>query len=141
MLASYGVFNGLRVALRPPINIGILALSDTAPHWAAWEKYYKKFINCRSRLNNQHSFNAAIELENLPSSLGPARCNWITTLSAPSWNSELKLLCEPNSKAIPLSVVHMAGPDKKKIYKLKTLDNRTISTDLTYSKITSYCSK
>ena len=35
MMAAYGPIRGLRVALRPAMNIGILALSDRAPHWDA----------------------------------------------------------------------------------------------------------
>lgn len=135
MVASYGFIKGLKVATRPVINIGILSLSDTAPHWDAWVRYYQEFINRRGRVNNQHSFNAALELEHLPSHLAPARCNWITTLSDPYWNPETKMLCEPNAGAKPLSVVHMAGPDKKKTYQLKMPAGGVFPTDLTYNTI------
>lgn len=135
MVTSFGVWNGLKVAFKPAMNIGILALSDTAPHWEHWIDYYQHFIAKRGKVNNQHSFNAAVELEHLPCFSAPARCNWITTLSAPAWNPATKMLCEPNSGAIPLSVIHMAGPDKRKPYTLQTTDGKTITTSLTYSAI------
>jgi hypothetical protein len=137
MMTAYGVMNGLKVCFKPSINIGILALSDKAPHWEAWIRYYQEFIRKRGKVNNQHSFNAALELEHLPHFLAPARTNWITTLSTPMWNSELNMVCEPNKGAIPLSVIHLAGPKKDAPYALKTTAGGEISTPLTYNVIKS----
>lgn len=84
MIASYGLLNGVKVAYKPTINIGLIALSDTAPHWQAWINHYTDMIVKRGKTNlDQHAFNAAIELDNLPAAHIPARNNWVTTLSAP----------------------------------------------------------
>ena len=130
---TYGLVTGVRQALKPAINIGILALSDTAPHWQAWIDHYQRFIRQRRKINlDQHAFNGAIEFENLPHALLSAQCNWICTLSPPVWDEENKLLCEPGTGA-PLSVLHLAGPDKRRIYDLRKKGGGMISTPLTYT--------
>lgn len=133
MMASFGIINGLKVAYPPAINIGLVALSDTAPHWDAWIRYYKIMIDKRHKTNlDQHAFAAAIELDHLPAALLPARTNWITTLSAPYWDAKNKMLCEPKaSNTKPLSVIHMAGPDKRRDYELRTLDGSILRTPVT----------
>jgi hypothetical protein len=141
MMACYGPINGMRVAMKPSINIGILALSDTAPHWEQWISYYKTFIDRRARVNNQHSFNAALELENLPYFQAPARCNWITVLSTPKWDADKQMLCEPGLMQKPLSIIHMAGPRKDAPYDMKTLQGGKITMSLTYSSIQSHKNK
>ena len=134
MIATYGPVTGLKLGMKPAINNGIVALSDKAPHWAAWTKHYEKIITRRKKLNlEQHALNAAIELEHLPYALLPARCNWICTLSAPSWDKEKKLFCEPNADASPLSVLHLAGPDKRRTYQVSQTSGGTLATPVTYS--------
>lgn len=135
MIAAYGLIKGIKIAVQPVINIGILALSASAPHWDSWIKYYKIFIERRKKANNQHSFNAAIVLDKLPFYMAPARCNWITVLSDPIWNPKTKMLCEQNKLAIPLSVVHLAGPDKNKAYTLRQTSGGTFKTKLTFNEI------
>jgi len=135
MVASYGVVKGRKVALLPVANIGIMALSSNAPHWEVWKKYYQKFIDKRGKVNNQHSFNAALVLEKLDYYCAPARCNWITVLSDPFWNPKTKMLCEPNQGAAPLSVIHLAGPGKSKKYNLKQTNGGFYRTKLTYHEI------
>lgn len=134
MIASYGLLNGFRVAFKPAINIGIVALSDTAPHWQAWIDAYRDMIVRRGKTTlDQHAFNAALELNRLPSALIPARYNWICTLSPPRWDAARKLFCEPNSTGKPLSVLHLAGPDKRRVYQLKTTTGEDYATALTYA--------
>jgi len=133
MMAGYGVFNGLKVAYKPAINIGIVALRNDAPHWQAWRDDYQRIINCRGKINlDQHAFNAMIELHGFSSHEAPARNNWICTLSPPHWDPQRKLFCEPNAKAHPLSVLHLAGPDKSRPYDITLTSGGTIQTPLTY---------
>lgn len=136
MIAAYGFWRGFKVARKPVINIGIMALSDTAPHWEAWLKHYRDMIETRRRVNiDQHAFNAAVELDHLPCAFVDARCNWIPTLSSPSWNPERKLLCEPNTAAQPISIIHLAGPNKKRVYSLDQTTGGSIDTALGYTEI------
>jgi len=134
MMATYGAITGFRLGMKPAINNGIVALSDTAPHWKAWTHHYERIISKRKQLNlEQHALNAAIELEHLPYALLPARCNWICTLSTPAWDKTRKIFCEPNKNIIPLSVLHLAGPDKRRSYQIRDVSGDTFSTPLTYS--------
>lgn len=133
MIAAYGLLAGVRQARKPAVNIGIMALADTAPHWQKWINHYKIFIDKRRKINlDQHAFNAALEFESLPYALVPARCNWIGVLSAPLWNEDRRLLCEPNARRRPLSVLHLAGPNKRRIYHLGTTRGGAVDTALTY---------
>jgi hypothetical protein len=45
------------------------------------------------------------------------------------------MLCEQNKLAIPLSVVHLAGPDKNKAYTLRQTSGGTFKTKLTFNEI------
>jgi hypothetical protein len=136
LIASYGLLDGVKTAIRPPTNIGLMALKDTAPHWEAWIRYYEDLISKRGKANlDQHAFNAALELEHLPYACVPARCNWISTLSAPWWNTEQKKLCEPNSSLTPISVLHLAGPNKLRPYHVKRDGRAPVVTALNYKAI------
>lgn len=136
MILSYGAWNGVRVARKPSFNIGIFCLSDTAPHWDIWIKYFKLSLKRLGKINmDQHAFNAAIELANLPYHHAPARCNWIPVLSAPWWDEKNKLLCEPIKNGKPLSIIHLAGPDKKRPYSLQTENGIALETSLNFSAL------
>lgn len=137
MVVSYGLIEGIRVAHKPAINIGILALADTAPHWEAWIRHYRAMIVERGIVNlDQHAFNAAVEIEHLPTALLPARYNWICTLSPPVWDDHRKQLCEPDKAFAPLSVVHLAGPDKQRPYAIRSRHGAPQMTPLTFPAIT-----
>jgi hypothetical protein len=136
MVATYGPIDGVMQAAKPAVNIGIMALSDTAPHWQGWVRHYKRFIDKRRRVNlDQHAFNAALDFEDLPYALVPARCNWICTLSTPVWDSERNMFCEPNEAATPLSVLHLAGPNKRRAYRIKEMSGGIVDMPLTYDTL------
>jgi hypothetical protein len=131
MLRVCGPVTGFRIARKPAINIGVMALAANAPHWDAWRTLYERFIERCKRVNlDQHAFNAAVELYRLPYSLVPSRCNWIPRLSVPVWNADQSRLHEPAGE--PLSVVHLAGPDKHERYRLQCAGGEKIGTSLTY---------
>lgn len=133
MLTSWGIVGGLRVAMPAAINAGIYAIRADAPHWAAWRKDYQYMIDTRKKLNmDQHAFNATIVLRRMPHLLAAPVCNWICTLSPPRWNPETRQFVTPDTAAKPLSVLHLAGPDKRRIYQLQKTAGGTIDTALTY---------
>jgi len=133
MVAAYGL-DGFKFAYKPAINIGIVALSEKSLHWDAWIKNYSYMIHNRHRVNvDQHSFVAAVERDHLPVASLPAECNWICTLSSPIWDKEKKLFCSPGKNSRPLSVMHLAGGDKRRLYKLKTTDSNDLSASLDYA--------
>lgn len=133
MVASFGLLDGLRCSFTTSINIGVLCLKDTAPHWGEWQRYYAKALQRTGKVNmDQHAFLAAVHLGGLPTAFLPARFNWLPHLSCPAWNPETKLLCEPAAPHRPLSVVHLAGPRKDRPYELARLNGGSFATSLTY---------
>lgn len=120
MISAFGPIKGASVAARKTMNIGLVALTDTAPLWDSWAKHYVHMIERTKRVNiDQHAFNAAVYLDHIPTTFVPFRNNWIPLLVAPIWDAERKLLCEPQS-GTPLSVIHLAGPNKKRTYSLQS---------------------
>ncbi len=133
MLASFGPLDGLRCSLVTSINIGVVCLTDTAPHWDAWKQLYTQALERTGKVNmDQHAFLAAIHLRGLPTSFLAARFNWLPHLSCPIWNPQLRLLCEPVAPHRPLSVIHLAGPRKDRPYELTRLNGGSFATSLTY---------
>lgn len=139
MMLSYGAFDGIRVARKPTINTGILAIKNGAPHWGKWIARYEQAITKARKINlDQHSFNAAVELDNLPVYHADTKCNWVVTLSPPHIDPKTKRLYKPDGSGVPLSIVHLAGPDKRRIYNLKTIDGKTAQFPLSYADLKPY---
>jgi hypothetical protein len=135
MLGAYGLA-GVKLALVRSINIGVLCLTDTAPHWNAWIRAYSRALERMGKVNlDQHAFLAAIHLDKLATTLLPARYNWLPHLSRPIWNPVTQLLCEPVAPYRPLSVVHLAGPQKDRPYQLEQLGGGNLATRLTYPEM------
>ena len=134
MILQCGPWDGMRIARKPSINIGVMALAAHAPHWARWRELYAQFIARSGKVNlDQHAFNAAVDLHGLPHALVPSRCNWIPRLSVPVWNPRTGYLHEPGGE--PLSVVHLAGADKTRPYRLTSLEGERIGTALTFDAL------
>jgi hypothetical protein len=113
MVASFGPIDGLRCSLVPSINIGVVCLKDTAPHWDAWKRLYVKALARTGKVNmDQHAFLAAIHLGQLPTAF---------------------MLCEPAAPHRALSVIHLAGPRKDRPYEVNRLNGGSFATSLTYS--------
>lgn len=133
MIKAFGPIKGASVACRKTMNIGLVALTDTAPHWNLWIDYYTRMIERTNRVNiDQHAFNAAVYLENIPTSFIPFRNDWIPLLLPPVWDAERRLLCEPET-GTPISVIHLAGPDKKRTYTLTARPSGEFVSQLSFS--------
>lgn len=136
MVATWGLRDGLLLSLQPSINIGLLCLRDTAPHWDAWIRAYTHALERAGKVNlDQHAFLAAVHLENLATTFVPARYNWLPHLSCPVWNPETHQLCEPEAPYRPISVLHLAGPDKDRPYRIPVLGGGSIESSLVYPAI------
>jgi hypothetical protein len=118
-LLAFGPYDGLRLALQPSINIGIVALTSTAPHWKLWATYYKRTIIRTGKVNlDQHALHAAMCNAEVSTEFVEAVHNWLPILSTPYWNEETSRLYEPGQKRNEISVIHLAGPDKQRAYSL-----------------------
>lgn len=134
--AGYGPWDAARLSLRAGINIGVIAIQDTAPHWEAWVSHYTRLIRKTDKLNmDQHALVGAVRLEGLPVSFVDARCNWICTMSTPEWDPDRRLMCEPGRRRRPLSVLHLAGPDKTRIYTVPCHGQVDLQTPLTLDAV------
>ncbi|HEX7114002.1 MAG TPA: hypothetical protein VF193_02625 [Steroidobacter sp.] len=139
MLASFGPIAGARCSLSPSINIGVLCLKDTAPHWDAWTRRYTQALRRTGKVNmDQHAFLAAIVLDDLDTAWLPARFNWLPHLSCPVWDERSRLLCEPAPPYRPLSVIHLAGPRKDRSYEVSWVSGGSFATSLTYPAMQPY---
>jgi hypothetical protein len=132
---AFGALKTLRLVFPPVMNIGLLALSSGAPHWDRWSSRYAQIIRKTGKVNlDQHAFNAAVHLDKLDTEFLPATDNWQPILSAPVWDASRSLLCEPGGANRPISVVHLAGPDKTRNYKLP---GSTVDMPLSYNSVIS----
>jgi hypothetical protein len=130
---AFGLQDGLRVVLKPSVNIGVLALSATAPHWEAWKSRYTTAVRRTGKLNlDQHAMHAAIFADGLGAKFLPARFNWQPVLSSPWWDPVDLCLREPIRSGERISIVHLTGPSKERRYSL--LGSRA-DTSLQYSCI------
>ena len=118
-ILAFGAKDGLRLALQPSINIGIVALAAGAPHWQSWVARYRRTIERTGKINlDQHALQAAMCLDGPTATFVDAAHNWLPILSTPYWDAARCCLCEPGPKRSVLSVVHLAGPDKRRAYAL-----------------------
>ena len=129
---AFGATKGLHLILMSSVNIGILSLSSSAPHWSKWLERYIQAIQRTAKINlDQHAFHAAIHLDGLQTTFLPATDNWIPILSVPAWDATRRRLCEPSQERKPISVIHLAGPDKDRAYELSA----SIHSPLRYSNM------
>jgi len=132
MLALYGRFLGTYLCIRSSINIGVLAIDATAPHWLLWKKRVWEAVERVKRLDiEQHAFFATFYFDHLDVQFMPARFNWICTLSTPVWDADRGLFCVPGKRQDPISVLHLAGPAKTREYNVATRAGATVKTQLT----------
>lgn len=109
---SFGLWRGLYLWSRKRVNNGLFALRGDAPHWQAWEKRYAESVQASKKFYSQIPMTAAIYLDRLPIEYVSGHFNWITSRAAPHFDAEAGVFCTPYDDHAPLSVIHLAGPDK-----------------------------
>jgi len=131
---GFGLVDGMRGGvLFDPINIGLVAIHHDAPHWKRYRERHQATIDRTGKINlDQHSCHATIALDGMPAKFVHARHNWLPILSRPTWDAGRNLLCDPAPGGEPLSVIHLAGPDKMAKRKLRVLGGGEISIPLNY---------
>jgi hypothetical protein len=131
LIRTFGPTRGIQLCLRTSLNIGILALSSAAPHWDAWSRRYAESIDRTGKLTlDQHAFYAAVHLDKIDTSFLAASDNWQPILSVPAWDEAELCLCEPGPYPTKISIIHLAGPDKERLYQLG--GRRSRATTLRY---------
>ena len=145
---AYGLSEGYHYGHNVILNVGAFALRGDAPHWQLWSDNYARALH-RTRLNpwaykdkiecflvDQTSLNRAVFVQNAPTTLLPAYCNWFCGKGTPMFDAEKHLVIEPYEPHQALGIVHLAGKGmKERVWTLKTLQGGTIATRLTYTGV------
>lgn len=130
----FGFRDGLRHSLGKPINSGAFALRADAVHWDAWQQRYQQAVMRAGRANlDQHALMATLCLDGLPASYLSSTHNWICVRSQPIWDDRRQVFCRPQPPFEPISVLHLAGRQKRGVHAIKTLDGSIRSMPLTYA--------
>jgi hypothetical protein len=131
---GFGLLDGLRGGLlNRAINIGLVAIHRDAPHWARYRQRHQAAIDRTGKINlDQHACHAALALDKLPVTYVPAIYNWQPVLSMPHWDPMRAALCEPRAGGRVLSVVHLAGRNKRDVQRLRTTEGGSVEMALTY---------
>lgn len=130
----FGLADGLRLCLTRPINSGAFALHADAPHWSAWQARYRDAVMRANRANlDQHALAATLCLDRLPADYLDSSLNWICARSQPIWDDDRQVFCRPSPPFEPISVLHLAGRQKKGLHQIKTLRGGVRSMKLTYA--------
>lgn len=131
----FGAVDGLRLCLGHQVNSGAFALRADAPHWAAWQQRYQWAVMKAGRANlDQHALMATLCLDALPVSYLDSTQNWICARSQPIWDDDRQLFCRPSPPFEPISVLHLAGRQKKGVHEIKTLSGGIKAMPLTYAQ-------
>ncbi len=130
----FGLWQGLKLCLSRPINSGVFALKADAPHWPVWQERYQQAVNRAHRVNlDQHALMATLCLDALPCRYLNSTHNWICTRSQPLWDEARQVFCRPYPPYDSISVLHLAGRHKHKLWNIKTLDGSTEPMHLSYT--------
>ncbi len=131
----FGLRQGLKLCLGRPINSGVFALRANAPHWSAWQMRYQQAVNRAQRVNlDQHALMATLGLDGLPCHYLNSTNNWICARSQPLWDEARQVFCRPCPPYEAISVLHLAGRHKHKLWNIKTLDGSMEPMHLSYSE-------
>jgi hypothetical protein len=134
MFAGFGLEAGIRMLGHPPINEGVWAARADHPIWYFWQVHYERVLRRTGKANlDQHIVHLLAARREVKMSLVPCEFNWICTRAAPVLDTRRNLLLSPRTLQ-PLSVLHLAGPDKERLYTLATLDGGTVKRRLTFEQ-------
>jgi hypothetical protein len=129
---SFGFSTGLNLYCQKAINAGVFALHRDALHWESWIKYYQHALSRRPRSFNQLSLYAAVYLDNLPIHYLSGAYNWVCSRACPMFDERDHSLRVPYPPFERISLVHLAGPGKRRRHRLRTLQGNHVERDLLY---------
>ncbi len=122
-LLGYGIPKGLWLLSRPHVNAGFFAIHHDAPHWQAWATCYARAIARSGKLvpHDQFALNEALHggAGKLQTCILPPPNNWICDRGIPMWNDGAQAFCEPRAPYRPLGALHLAGPAKRRAYRIR----------------------
>lgn len=136
-LLGCGPAKAAALLMRPHLNAGFFAIHADAPHWRAWAECYAAAIRRTGALlpYDQFSLNEAIYGAGLGRPRLPARRlapvnNWICDRGIPMWNDEAARFCVPRAPYRTIGAMHLAGPAKRTLYRIRRTGGGSFSTYL-----------
>ncbi len=136
---GYGAVDTAWLLTRRHVNAGFFAIRAGAPHWAAWAERYEAAIRRTGDLvpHDQFALNHALHGEPpgrhaVRARLLAPRFNWICDRGVPMWNDRSEAFCVPRPPYQPIGALHLAGPAKKTVYRVRRTGGGTFSTCLVH---------
>ena len=99
------------------LNAGVFAIKAGAPHWSAWERWFKAGLDKASGklCCDQTALNHMVWAERLPVATLPAGCNWLCHLAMPEFEVVSEKFCEPTVAQRPIGILHLTGNTKNQV--------------------------
>jgi hypothetical protein len=139
-IRGYGLTEGLRLYMKPQINMGVFAIRADAPHWQKWRERLVAAARRTGRIypHDQFAFNQIVHQDKIPTLILPPELNWIPARGAPAWDTSARQFVTPDKSRRPLGIVHLAGQGaKRRKYRIPVVGGGTMRTELRYSIIRS----
>lgn len=132
MVAGFGLSATLAMLAHPPVNEGIWAAPARHPVWLVWQTMYEAVVRRTGKANlDQHVLHLIAARREVPVEVLPPEYNWICSRSPPVHDVERNLLLSPTNGR-PISVLHLAGPDKDRVYALPRKQGGVTRRRMTY---------
>ncbi len=140
-LLGYGLANTAYLLNRPHLNAGLFAIRAGAPHWHEWARRYQAAFRRTQALvpHDQFALNQALHgaLPGRRPKLGAAlldpTCNWICDRGVPMWNDDEAVFCKPYPPYQKIGALHLAGPAKRKAYRVRQTGGASFVTRIVRS--------
>ncbi len=134
-IVGSGLRNGLTLMARPSYNLGLYCLRADAPHWQPWRQRFETALKRTQRVTpyEQFAFNEVIHVDKIPTAQLASSDNWICDRRPPVWDADAGLFCRPEAPYPPLSVLHLAGPAKNRVYEIEQKGGGMVTMNFRYA--------
>lgn len=127
--ATFGPQLANAMNLRPMINVGVFALSATAPHWKFWKELHaaamaqNREVTPENFMIEQLALNICVYQGNLPFNPMPCAYNWPVHYAPPLWDAANETYREPSMPYAPLSILHLTMEYKHGEHALRSFND------------------
>jgi len=124
--AGFGTAEADALAFEHHLNAGVFAARAGSPLWAAWAEVFQSAIDASEGrvVNDQTALNYAWYRRGLTVHLLPATCNWPCHMAWPAWDPRSQQFCEPYLPHAPISMLHLTGRTKDRLFDVFCLDGQ-----------------
>lgn len=119
--ALYGETVAERLAFRPSLNTGVLALRRDAKAWALWARELGRAEpEALPKFHDQAAMNVAVDLHDLPVETLSATHNWLIAKALPLADPDGRSLRAPSPDRESIGILHFAGLPRDRELVLET---------------------